>query len=141
MTEKKLNSCKFSVTDNGSLYFRALNAKVEKATIDVNGTVLSIINPEYQVDHDIKEPVDLKFFGDKAFHRSLVYACNVNVILYTEEGTPSLMFGSTQEPVSWDTIHGTDNDDIYVEEVTVGSLNGPKTLKLCYTKNGCGYIK
>jgi len=139
--EKKLAVYKFPINDIESLYFRAVGTKVEKATLDVNDVVLSIILPKYAPNHDMKEPIDIEFFGDKPFHRALVQDCKVNVTLYVEEDIPSLMFGICNESITWENIHKlTPENRDYTEEVVAGSLNGPRTLKLRYSRNGCGYL-
>jgi hypothetical protein len=140
--EKKLDSYKFPINDIESLYFRAVGAKVEKATLDVNDAILSIIIPEYPIGYDMKEPIDIKFFGNKPFHRALVQDCKVNVTLYTEEDIPSLMFGVCNESITWESIHKLtpESKNSFTEEVVAGSLNGPRTLKLHYSRNGCGYL-
>jgi hypothetical protein len=54
-----------------------------------------------------------------------------------EELVPSLMFGSLPQAITWDYIES----EKFIEEVVAGSNNGPRTLKLQYSRSGCGYIR
>lgn len=136
---KSLSAYKFPISEHGSMFFATKGAKVKKATFEVNGSTLSVIIPVYDSNmknKEYSEPYDLKFFGDKPFHRSLLKDCEVVITLYTHETIPSIMFGYLPDATTWNDVPG----DIYIDEVTVGSNNGPRNLKLAYKVNECGYV-
>ena len=132
---------KFPVNEVGSIIFAVSKIRVEKASIEVNGAVLSTVKPKYASPDEIPESTNIPFFGDKPFHRALVSRCAVSVTLYTyDDGVPSLML-DISNTLTWTGLklsRGLIVEE-YLDRVVVGSDAGEKTLMLIYTPSQCGY--
>ena len=144
--EKAETPTKFTVNQQGSLMFRCTGAKVIKATLEVNGVILSLLQPTYGPNWKSEDLIDLPFFGPgKALHRALISDMPVFVTLVHEaEGNqtryPSLSIGAWDNSLTWEKV----NDGKYEENVSAGSATGPRELTLAYYKSEsggiCGYI-
>jgi hypothetical protein len=126
---------KFPIRETGSLIFAFKGAKVFKASLIHNNTILSILRPTYNDDWTDESVTPLSFFGEKPFFQSLTIG-ELYITLEVKNGTLPTIMISQEKPFTWDDV----GDDLYITEVIVGSDAGEKTLNLTYVKDGaCGF--
>lgn len=122
-----------------SVRFETTGAYVDKATLMVNGRILSVIRPQYD-DFDEAPPARmLTFFRDKPFHGALANGVDVKITLEVSDGRiPSVVFHILNNSLTWPDVGST----TYKEDVFASSDSGECAKEIMYIMNqGVGYIR
>ena len=135
--ENPLTEYKFPVPPE-SLYLMYSGAVVNKAVLEANGCVLSVIKLDQRTEFPdtAVEFTDIPFFNETPFHAGLAKDWGVEVKLYTWDlRIPSLTIRPADKTLLWEDLPGP----IYEEPVVVHSKAGQKKLTLVYTPTHGGY--
>lgn len=160
--QKEITKTCFQVRLKESTIFAIKGAMVDKVTLTVNDSLLSVFKPTYSADilnameySDVEPPqIDVNFFRtvDETvvpYHGALGPNWKIRIDVYvmyynsfSKYLTPSLMMGTADYNMTWSDpkVQNIDGCCVYSENVLVGSDSGEKKFKLVYTADYCGFL-